>query len=133
MITETTVLDLWPVRRRLHLMHQEHFLKCVCSGSILHKMPIQFSTISHLVKEGGQNQPHITVRTYCCVKIHSYPLCELYFLPVHTEEPKDVMTSSGLLLIKHQCHQVFLQSVRLFQNFVSSSTDPIGHNFIMIF
>jgi hypothetical protein len=35
------------------------------------------------------------------------PLCELYLLPIHTKEPKDVMTSSALLLIQHQCHQVF--------------------------
>jgi hypothetical protein len=28
---------------------------------------------------------------------------ELHFLPIHNEEQKDVMTSSGLLLIKHWC------------------------------
>jgi hypothetical protein len=36
---------------------------------------------------------------------------ELYFLSTHTEDPKDVTTSSDLLLIENRCHQHFLQSV----------------------
>jgi hypothetical protein len=58
--------------------------------------------------------------------------CELYILPTHTEEPKDVTTSSGLLLIKRQCHVLTEEKLCLFPDFFLSSTDPVQRNFVMI-
>jgi hypothetical protein len=37
--------------------------------------------------------------------------CELYILPAHTEEQKDVLTSSGKLLIEYLCHRFFFSLV----------------------
>lgn len=46
------------------------------------------------------------------------PAWAVLFSP-HTEELKDVMTSSGLLFIRFQCHQVYIQTVQSFSGFPS--------------
>jgi hypothetical protein len=54
----------------------------------------------------------------------------MYFFTFHTEEPRDMMTSTDLLLIEHQNYQVFLLSVHiLFRILFLSNTNPISWNF----
>lgn len=118
LIAEATVFDLRHIYRRYLCI--DRIFCSVWHGIILHEMTILFFIINHLIKEGGQNQSHITFRIYYFVKKlkPSYPPCELHCLPIHTEEPKDVMTSLGLLLIEQQCLQVFLWSVCVSSKFI---------------